>query len=887
MLSANEIRQKFLKFFEGKGHKIIKSDSVVPKEDPTVLFTTAGMQQFKRQFLGHIDDYTRAATSQKCLRTDDLQRVGTTNFHHTFFEMLGNFSFGDYFKAEAIPWAWEFLTKEMQLPAEKLWVSIYKDDDEAMNIWLNEVKIPKNKLIKLGDKSNFWPSEAKQKGPNGPCGPCSEIFYDYGINPDCPKGDKCDPDCDCGRFSEVWNLVFTQFNRKDGGELEPLPGKNIDTGMGLERLVAVVQGKRNNFETDLFAPIIEAIDEETERGPNGYTLGTTEKRIIADHIRAIVFAIGDGVMPSNKGRGSVIKRLINDATDLLVPFGKYGKRLYKLVPAVVDIMAKAYPDLEQKSKDIQNIIHKVQDGFLETRNKRIPQLKEEIIQAQKLSDKDKIPVLGKIFFNYRDTYGLTTQTIIATAQELGISGAPQKAIMDEYEKFMQQQQDRSRASSKMAGDVFADADLDLSGLPKTDFDGYYKTQVLGKILRLFNGNEQADEVTAGDNVTVILDSTSFYGESGGQIGDTGFLTCDTGKIQVQDTIKIGDVFLHIGQVKEGKISSNSSVATQIDVERRLSIMRNHTATHLLQAALREVLGAHVQQQGSVVDAERLRFDFSHPKGLSSNEIRKIEDYVFHSIIENAPVSKEVVPIEEAKKRGALAFFAEKYGESVRVVSVKGYSRELCGGTHLDSTGQIGLFKIISESAIAQGIRRIEAKTGTGAFELMTQKEATLDNIARLLKSPVEEVAQRIETLSRQVKKMEKELGQYRFEVIKNSVDSIMAKAETIHKAKVITHIFDGLDMGTLRKVSDLMKQKAKSAVLLLASKDKGAANILVSVTDDLVKKDIKANEIIAQVAAVINGSGGGRPQLAQAGSKDAKHLDKAINEAKKIIKNKL
>ncbi|HOW36262.1 MAG TPA: alanine--tRNA ligase [Candidatus Omnitrophota bacterium] len=885
-MNADLIRKKFLDFFASKKHTIIASDSLVPKDDPTVLFTTAGMQQFKRQFLGQIDGYTRAATSQKCLRTDDLDRVGKTNFHHTFFEMLGNFSFGDYFKKEAIEWAWEFLTKEVKIPADRLWVSVYKEDQEAEKIWLEDIKIPAQKLVRLGDKSNFWPSEAKTKGPNGPCGPCSEIFYDYGPETGCGKAD-CSPECDCGRFAEIWNLVFTQFNRKEDGSLEPLPNKNIDTGMGFERLAAVLQGKKNNFETDLFEPIIEAIDKETNAHKDKYTLDITDKRIIADHIRAVTFGINDGVIPSNEGRGYVIKRLIIDATDKMIPLGKTGTRLYKLVPVVVSAMKAPYPELQNKMNDITGMIQKIQESYLVTRDERIPELKQKIRSLKDLALDEKAKKMGKVLFEYRDTYGVTFSTIKKIVEEeFGEELEFGKNVVVESYKFseylMEEQRNRSRAASKMTGDVFADAELNLN-VPKTEFLGYNDFSSRGKILKIFIGNKEVAEAKKDDAIKIVLDRTPFYAESGGQVGDTGIIKKNDSAIKITGTRKIADVFIHSGTVEEGIFHPGDFVDAQIDAQRRLSVMRNHTATHLLQAALRNVLGGHIQQQGSLVDEDRLRFDFTHPKGLSQEDIAKIEASVNLSILNCYKVDKKTMSLNEAKDAGALAFFAEKYGDTVRVVAVSDYSKELCGGTHLETTGQIGLFKIVAESAIAQGIRRIEAVTGTHALDFIRSKEEQIDTISQILKVPASEIVPRVEAQVKQLKEFEKEAEELRFEIIRGSLEGVIRSVKLVKNIYLVRHIFENVEFTALRKIADVIKQRMKSVCVAIASKHDGNAFLLVMVTDDLVQKGIRADAIIKDIAPLINGSGGGRPQLAQAGSKETSGLEEALKKVERLI----
>ena len=907
-MTTNEIRKKFLDFFASKGHKVMTSDSLVPKDDPTVLFTTAGMQQFKRQFLGYMDSYTRAATSQKCLRTDDLDKVGKTDFHHTFFEMLGNFSFGDYFKEEAISWAWEFLTKELKIPAEKLWVSVYTEDDEAEKIWLQRIKINPKRIVRLGDHSNFWPAEAKEKGPNGPCGPCSEIFYDYGPNPKCPHK-TCDPGCDCGRFSEVWNLVFTQFDRKEGGVLDPLPNKNIDTGMGLERLAAVVQGKRSNYETDIFAPIIVAIDKETNS--NKYEVPLQDKRIIADHIRAIVFGISDGVIPSNEGRGYVIKRLIVDATDKMIPLGKQRTRLYKLVPAVVEVMKEPYRELLGMGKidNITDNIRRIQESYLITRKERIPEIIAKIpnILNKGISRDQKIEELGELCFFYRDTHGLTNSSIVKAINDamasdpkfaldvnFFIAGTTKEQIIARtneqiiavMNKHMDRQRKKSRAASKMTGDVFTESELDID-IPKTKFEGYEQTQSTGKILRLFIDNQNVNEVSKGDQVKVVLDKTPFYAEAGGQVGDTGYIGGKKGKIRVEDTQKVNDVYVHRGVVEEGLLRVDETVETKIDVERRSAIMRHHTATHLLQAALREILGTHVQQQGSLVAEDRLRFDLTHPKALTPEELEGIERRVNEYILQCDEIAKEEMPLRRATESGALAFFAEKYGETVRVVSVGNYSREFCGGTHLEATGQIGLFKITGESAIAQGIRRLEAKAGLEALRFVQREEKQLDQAAGVLKSSRAEVVERVSAQAQRIKQLEKDMGRYRLDAVKGSIDSMIGNAEAFNGVRIISHAFKDMEMDLLRKVSDMIKHKSPSSVIVLGATAQENASVLLAVTDDLVKKGIKADEMIQDIASLIGGSGGGRPQLAQAGSKHAHKLDEAIHKANQIIREKI
>ncbi len=881
-LTTNEIRKKFLKFFESKKHSIIESDSLVPKNDPTVLFTTAGMQQFKSHFLGNIDGYTRAATSQKCLRTDDLKDVGKTDFHHTFFEMLGNFSFGDYFKKEAINWAWEFLTKELGIEKSRLWVSVYKDDSEAEEIWKKDVGLSDERIFKLGDKSNFWPSNAKLKGPNGPCGPCSEIFFDY--NPE-DQTVPTDPDDIPGRFSEVWNLVFTQFERKDGGELVPLPNKNIDTGMGLERLAAVMQGKRNNFEIDIFEPILKTIDVHISE-----SLPIKQKRIIADHMRAITFGINDGVIPSNEGRGYVIKKLIIITSDIAQINGKFEPCIFKLIPSVVESMGTVYSDLNKSADIIASSIKNIEKAYIKVREERLPQLEEQLIALKKRNQQEiyNIKEVAQLLFMFRDTYGLTLDTMKAPVMLTFKSWREEdfETATKKYFDLMKEQQDRSRASSKISADVFAGNGLELN-VPKTQFIGYDRVQSIGTILALYVNDEKTTEAKEATEVKVVLDKTPFYAESGGQIGDIGELITKDGVIEITDTQKISEVFIHIGIVRLGTIKINDQVTADVHLGRRLAIMRNHTATHLLQTALREILGRHVKQQGSYVTHKRLRFDFTHPKAVTTKELQEIEIRVNELILYCDTVTKEYLSIDQAKERGALAFFEEKYGNVVRVVTVGEYSQEFCGGTHIDSTGQIGLFKIINESAIAQGIRRIEAKTGLSALDYTMKHENQLKEIAQILKAPMDELPERALLQINKIKSLEKELEKYRFDAIKSSVDTIIVASETINNSQIISHCYQNIDMGILRRICDLMKQKTKSAVIILGAKAPENAAILISVSDDLIKKGIKANDIVAEVAPLMEGRGGGRPQLAQAGSKKVNKIEETIKKATEIIKGKI
>ncbi|MCX5668610.1 MAG: alanine--tRNA ligase [Candidatus Omnitrophica bacterium] len=704
-MTADILREKFLAFFQARNHKIIESDSLVPKDDPTVLFTPAGMNQFKKEFMGQDYGFKRAATAQRCLRTDDLEKVGKTSSHHTFFEMLGNFSFGDYFKEEAISWAWEFLTSELNLSQDKLMVSVYKEDTEAYKIWKEKIGLPVGKIVKLGDKDNFWPAEAKTKGPNGPCGPCSEIFYDFGPDVGC-KEKACDPSCSCGRFVEIWNLVFTQFNRKDDGSLEPLPNKNIDTGMGLERLAAIMQGKQNNFQTELFGPIIKEIIRG--QSPSGTVPENKLLYAIADHIRAVVFSIYDGILPSNEGRGYVVRKIIRKSILHLNCLGIKDPFLYRLVAVVAQIMHKPYPELTKRQEEIAQRILIEEKNFIHTLSSS-----EELFENKFAGfiQKPNPETVGNIVFLLHDTYGIPLELTRQWLDKQKISFS-----LKAFQQAMEEQKARSKSGSAMKGDVFGAKGLEIK-VKESKFVGYKENSTEAIILAILKDESEINLVRR-----IVLDRTPFYAESGGQVGDAGKLISGKNVFEVLDTRKIDNYIVHIGKIRLGVFKEGDSVTAQINIERRLNIARNHTATHILQAALREVLGNHVQQQGSLVSEEKFRFDFTHFKGLSKQEISKVEEVANSYINKNQVVSCKEMTFKEAKKAGALAFFEEKYGENVRVVAIGDISKELCGGTHIDNISKIGLIKIISEGSVASGIRRIEGVTAGFAEQFIKDQE---------------------------------------------------------------------------------------------------------------------------------------------------------------------
>lgn len=871
-MKADILRRKYLDFFKSKKHRVVESDSLVPKDDPTVLFTPAGMNQFKPQFLGHITDFTRATSSQRCLRTDDLDKVGKTSGHHTLFEMLGNFSFGDYFKKEAIQWAWEFLIQELKIPDSKLFVSVYKDDDEAYAIWRDVIKVPENRIVRLGDHDNFWPADAKEKGPNGPCGPCSEIFYDFGENVGC-REKVCDPSCSCGRFVEIWNLVFTQFNRKDGGVLEPLPQKNIDTGMGLERLAAVMQKAPNNFETDLFQPLIQEVKKAAKKHP------ANEKEClyaISDHARATIFSILDGVLPSNEGRGYVVRKLIRKTVLHLRALGIEKPFMNTLVPVLAEVMQDPYPELETRRENIAEIILAEEKNFVATINSSGTILAEKFAVLAGKLDAAKV---GVIAFQLYDTYGIPLELTLdwLKAKKIPFS-------QEAFDKAMSQQKDRSKAQSSMKGDVFASSESKLK-IADTRFLGYSEIETPAKILAILKGKELIKRAAEGDEVSIILDKTSFYAESGGQVGDAGVIVKGKNIFEVADTQKIGKIFVHHGKVKEGSFAKLNAVTSRVDNERRLDIARNHTATHILQAALRKVLGAHVQQQGSLVDQEKLRFDFTHFKAITQEEMDRVEEIVNAFIISNHELDAKEMTLAVAKKSGALAFFAEKYEGKVRVVAISDFSKEFCGGTHLESTGQIGYFKIIHEGSVASGVRRIEAVTGRNTFKVIKAEENVLSSLEDLLKVPSDKIVGEFEKRLARIKELEKQASAKKIDAVKTSIDDMLLAAQEVKGIKIITKVIPDADAAVLRNAIDMIKQKSERTLIALGSGVGGRALLVMGVTADLVAAGVDVGKLIQDVATYIGGSGGGRKDFAQAGGTNPQEFGSAFARLKSLIEN--
>jgi alanyl-tRNA synthetase len=864
-LSSNELRQAFLDFFAERGHEVVASSPLVPGNDPTLLFTNAGMVQFKDVFLGlEKRNYDRAVTSQRCVRAggkhNDLENVGYTARHHTFFEMLGNFSFGDYFKREAIQYAWDFLTQTLELPPERLWVTVFNDDDEAADIWLKEMNIDPERFTRMGEKDNFW-----AMGDTGPCGPCSEIFYDHG--PHVEGGPPGSPDEDGDRYVEVWNLVFMQFDRLADGTLQPLPKPSVDTGMGLERMAAVMQGVHSNYEIDLFARLIDAA-AATVGVPND---GSSSLNVIADHIRACAFLIVDGVLPGNEGRGYVLRRIIRRAI-------RHGKKLgtdepffYKLVAPLAEEMGDAYPELPKTRAHVEKVLRKEELRFAETLDQGM-----EILEAA-ISELSGKQVPGEVVFKLYDTYGFPVDLTADIARERGL-------VIDEegFEAAMAEQRDRARAASKFA----ASADGAIRIEAESEFSGYEGTESSGEIVALFRDGRAVDALAAGAEGAVVLSTTPFYAESGGQIGDAGILV-ETGKLfHVVDTQKGGNAIVHYGAVEEGTLQVGDTVDAIVDADRRQAIRLNHSATHLMHAALRTVLGDHVQQKGSLVAPDRLRFDFSHYEAVTAAQIVEIEALVNAEIRRNVAAETRLMSYDDAMQSGAMALFGEKYGDQVRVLRFGDFSVELCGGTHVNRTGDIGVFKITSEGGIASGVRRIEAVTGKGALDWIDARERSLVGISALLRSQPDEAAARVEQVLKRNKELEKALAAAKQALITGQATDYSANVTEIQGIKVLATRLDGADARTLRDAVDRFKDRLESAVVVIGSVDDGKVRLAAGVTKNNTDR-IRAGDLIKPVAERVGGKGGGRPDFAQAGGNKPEALDEALGSVSDWVAERL
>ncbi|MEW6608812.1 MAG: alanine--tRNA ligase [bacterium] len=862
-MTGTEIRTKFLDYFSALDHTIKPGASLVPT-DPTVLFTIAGMVPFKPLFLGEIDPlpFTRAATSQRCLRTNDLENVGKTARHHTFFEMLGNFSFGDYFKQEAIVWAWEFLTEELGLPEDKMWISIYKDDDEANQIWRKIV--PEGKIVKLGEESNFW-----KMGETGPCGPCSEILFDQGEEIGCGK-ETCKVGCHCDRYLELWNLVFTQFDRAQNGTLHPLPKKNIDTGMGLERLTAVVQGVKTNFDTDLLKPIINYVANLTKIEYGRDLSKDVALRVIADHLRGITYLINDGIIPSNESRGYVLRALIRRALCQGRKLNLHESFLFQIVPAVVNIFNHDQTLLHERDH-ISRIIKLEEDRFINTLERGLTIL-EEMINEYK--NKSQEVLSGSDVFKLYDTYGFPVDLTQEIIYESGL-----KLDIDGFNARMEEQRKRARMAGQF---VFIEEEKETKITDQTKFVGYELNEIKVKVVRILKDKKLVEMATSGDEIEIVLDVSPFYAESGGQIGDTGILINDAVKILITDAKWSDKAILHFGKVLKGEIKVNDEVLVGIDLSRRLSISRNHTATHLLQAALRQVLGTHVKQSGSFVGPDYLRFDFTHLEAMKEREINRVEAIVNEKIRENLQVTIFETTLDEATKLGAMALFEEEYGERVRAVKIGDFSLELCGGTHLNATGQIGFFKLRHETGIAAGIRRIEAITGESAEKYIYQLEKTISQLADLLKTSPQQLVQRIEKLVQEIKEKEKESLHLKTKLVADATTDLVKEAFVVNGIKVLAKELAAMDAASLRTSADLIIEVLKSGVVVLVSCADNKVLWVVKVSQDLTTK-IHAGKLINELAKITGGGGGGRPDFAQAGGKFPEKVNAAMNKLQEII----
>ncbi len=857
MITTDELRDKFLQFFAKKGHKVVPSDSLVPKDDPTVLFTSAGMNQFKPQFMGHITDFTRATSCQKCLRTDDLPQVGKTPYHHSFFEMLGNFSFGDYFKQEAILWAWEFLTKELKIDPERLWVSVHKNDQEAYEIWRDLVGIPEKKIARLGDKTNFWPSDAIRQGPNGPCGPCSEIFFDQGEEfSSYANKHNCGLDCDCGRFAEIWNLVFTQYDRQSDGKLSPLPRKNIDTGMGLERISAVMQGKHSNFEIDIFQPIVFAILDII-----GKKIDQVEKSLvfsIADHIRAVTFAIADGVIPSNEARGYVVRKLIRKALWYGRSLGCRGEMLFKLVPVVCSVMKRPYPELSSREEFISQLVKSEEKRFLDTLEVGLNLISEEIEKTKKAGG---TVLSGQVCFVLYDTYGFPIEMSREIARQYGLS-----IQEDVFNQLMEEQRLRSKSSAKTVDDIFAHRNLRKCGKGMC-FVGYDCLQVETQVRGILKDDMVLSETKVNDEVDIVLEECPFYGESGGQVGDTGIIKKQDALAKVLDTYKVGDTVACKVKILQGSFKPADKVVAVVDGERRVAIARNHTATHLLQAALRKVLGEHIEQAGSLVAEDRLRFDFTHFEQINPDQLREIELLVNQWIMENLPVEKMEMSYSDAKKLGALAFFGEKYGDNVRVVKVGDVSCELCGGTHLDFTGQIGSFLIISERSISAGVRRIEAITGKAALNYVSNLRDVVNSIKSILKTDQQSLPSSVKELLKKTKEQEKQIDKLETKLAIYIARDHLKAEKLSEDIELVSGIFNMMDINALRRLWDTLKASPKKVVAVLVGIKDGKVYMILGARKELVNQGLDMREGLKVLQGVLPASGGGRADFVQVGLK--------------------
>lgn len=876
-MTGKEIREMYLKFFESKGHQILPSASLIPHNDPSILWTAAGMVPFKPFFTGQaVPEYTRVTTCQKCIRTPDIEVVGRTARHHTFFEMLGNFSFGDYFKEQAIPWAWEFITEYLKLPPEKLWITIYQDDDEAFEIWHKNVGIPAERIVRLGKDTNFWEIGV------GPCGPCSEIYVDLGESRGCGSPD-CQVGCDCDRFLEIWNLVFIQFFRDEEGNYSPLKNKGIDTGMGLERVASVLQEVSSNFDTDLFREIMDFTAEMAGQKYGQDADIDLALKVIADHCRAVTFAVSDGALPGNEGRGYVIRRLLRRAVRFGRVLGVRETFLFKVSQAIITQMQEAYPELKQKSEHVLRVIRTEEERFLETLAAGSDILSALINEAKQNGVSE---ITGEDAFKLYDTFGFPLELTQEISAEQGLT-----VDVDGFAASMEEQRKRAR-SARQETEYLSERGVLYKALREelgeTRFIGYSNLEADSNVLALLKDGLQELSATAGEEVEIILDVTPCYAESGGQVADFAILRGPDLEVEITSVNRpVEGLVIHRGKVISGILKRHDAVKVKVDVTRRLDTARNHSATHLLHKALKEVLGDHVNQAGSLVEPDRLRFDFTHYAAISPEDLQRIEKLVNNAVLANLPIEIFETSIAKAKEMGATALFGEKYGKQVRVVKMGDYSMELCGGTHLTSTAEVGLLKIVNETSVGAGLRRIEAVTGLGVLKFLEAKEAQLQEIAAVIKSPVHELVRRTEAVIQQNKALEQEIEALRSKLAKSEVADILGQVKDVKGVPVLASVVAAPDMDNLRNMVDMLRDKMGSGVILLGSTNQEKVNLVAAVTKDLLGRGLHAGNLVKEIAKMVGGGGGGRPDMAQAGGKNPAKLPDAIANVYSVVESQI
>ncbi len=855
-MKGREIRRAFLDYFAERGHQVVPSSSLVPSDDPTLLFTNAGMVQFKKVFLGQEKrPYTRAVSCQKCMRAggkhNDLENVGYTARHHTFFEMLGNFSFGDYFKEEAIGFAWEFLTKYLGLDPKRLYVTVFRDDEEAASLWKKVAGLSESRIVPLGEEDNFW-----AMGDTGPCGPCSEVIFDQGEEFGCKRPD-CRPGCDCDRFLEIWNLVFMQYERTPDGTLKPLPKPSIDTGMGLERIAAVLQGVPSNYDTDLFRGILEALEKLSGRSYGDSRNAVVAFRVIADHIRASTFLVADGVVPSNEGRGYVLRRIIRRAERFGRILGLEEPFLYALVPSVVEEFGDFYPELKRAEETAKKVIRVEEEKFLSVLQRGLEMLEKEL---KRLKEKGERRISGELVFKMYDTYGFPYDIVRDVAISEGF-----EVDVREFERLLEEARERGRRNWKgRLATVSEDLRKALEELKETEFTGYENLEESSRVLVLFKDGARVNELSEGEEGILVVEKTPFYAEGGGQVADTGFVEAEGVRVRVEDVKRFSEVILHFVKVTQGRLKVGMEVLLKVDPERRRGCEWHHTATHLLHSALRSVLGEHVRQAGSLVEPDRLRFDFTHFEALSKEEVARVEEFVNEVIREDLEVEALLMPFEEATSTGALALFGEKYGDVVRVVRIGSVSAELCGGTHVRRTGQIGFFKVTSEGSVSAGVRRIEAVCGKAAEDWVRHREELLERLSLTLKCKPEEIPKRVEGLFERIKELERELKRAKSGEVRKELQELLERVKEVKGVKVVFGRVTAGDSAQLREAGDFLRDRIRSGVVFIYSVSDGKVQLLSMVTKDLSSR-VSAEEIMRRVAPVVDGRGGGRPEMAQGG----------------------